>query len=283
MRWLSFYRNQKLTFGYITSDGSGVVDVGERSDFSDLRQVLESTDLATLAGKCGDSADLSLEDVEYAPTITNPKKILCVGLNYKAHQEETGRGGEGFPTIFVRFAAAQVAHSKPMVRPKESQAFDFQGEIAMIIGSNGRRISQSEALSHVAGFGIYNDGSIRDYQRHTSQFTPGKNFADTGAFGPWMMTPDEIGDLSQMEITTRLNGEVMQNAKLSQLIFDIPILISYVSKAMAWRAGDVLVTGTPGGVGFKRNPPIFMKPGDKVEIEITEIGILSNTIKDEII
>ena len=119
MRWLSFYRNQKLTFGYITSDGSGVVDVGERSDFSDLRQVLESTDLATLAGKCGDSADLSLEDVEYAPTITNPKKILCVGLNYKAHQEETGRGGEGFPTIFVRFAAAQVAHSKPMVRPKE--------------------------------------------------------------------------------------------------------------------------------------------------------------------
>ena len=162
MRWLSFYRNQKLTFGYITSDGAGVVDAGDRSVYSDLRQVLESTDLFTLAAECGDSADLLLDDVEYAPTITNPKKILCVGLNYKAHQEETGRGGEGFPTIFVRFAAAQTAHSKPMVRPRESQSFDFEGEIALIIGVNGRRITHSKALSHVAGFGIYNDGSIRD-------------------------------------------------------------------------------------------------------------------------
>ena len=281
MRWLSFYRNQKLTFGYITSDGSGVVDVGERSDFSDLRQVLESTDLATLAGKCGDSADLSMEDVEYAPTITNPKKILCVGLNYKAHQEETGRGGEGFPTIFVRFAAAQVAHSKPMVRPKESQAFDFEGEIAMIIGSNGRRISQSEALSHVAGFGIYNDGSIRDYQRHTSQFTPGKNFADTGAFGPWMMTPDEIGDLSQMEITTRLNGEVMQNAKAELLVHGFEELIEYCSTFVELEAGDVIVTGTPGGVGVARKPPVFMDEGDLIEIEVKPIGTLSNSVMRE--
>ena len=213
MRWLSFYHRQELTFGYVTSDGKGIVDAGNRSEFASLREVLEAGALSTLVQKYGDPADLTLEDVDYAPTITNPRKILCVGLNYKAHQEETGRGGEGFPTIFVRFAAAQVAHQKPIICPKESQSLDFEGEIAMIIGKTGRRITRERALSHVAGFGIYNDGSVRDYQRHTSQFTPGKNFASTGGFGPWMMTPDEIGDLSQMEITTKLNGDVMQNAK----------------------------------------------------------------------
>ena len=197
MRWLSFYHNKKLTFGYVTSDGKEVVDAGARGGFDSLREVLEADALDSLAKEGGDSGDVLLAEIEYAPTITNPKKILCVGLNYKAHQEETGRGGEGFPTVFVRFAAAQVAHQKPIIRPKESQALDFEGEIAMIIGRAGRRITKEKALSHVAGFGIYNDGSIRDYQRHTSQFTPGKNFANTGGFGPWMMTPDEIGDLAR--------------------------------------------------------------------------------------
>ena len=168
-----------------------------------------------------------------------------------------------------------------MVRPKESQAFDFEGEIAMIIGSNGRRISQSEAFSHVAGFGIYNDGSIRDYQRHTSQFTPGKNFADTGAFGPWMMTPDEIGDLSQMEITTRLNGEIMQNAKAELLVHGFEELIEYCSTFVELEAGDVIVTGTPGGVGVARNPPVFMDEGDLIEIEVKPIGTLSNSVMQE--
>ena len=281
MRWLSFYHNQELTFGYVTSDGEGVVDVGSRSDFTSLRDVLEAGALSSLPQECGDSADIPLQDVDYAPTITNPKKILCVGLNYKAHQEETGRGGEGFPTIFVRFAAAQVAHQKPIIRPKESQSLDFEGEIAMIIGRPGRRIDRESALSHVAGFGIYNDGSVRDYQRHTSQFTPGKNFACTGGFGPWMMTSDEIGDLSEMEITTRLNGEVMQNAKADLLVHGFEELIEYCSTFVELEPGDVIVTGTPGGVGAARNPPMFMDEGDLIEIEVAPIGTLSNKVERE--
>ena len=281
MRWLSFYHNQELTFGYVTSDCEGVVDVGSRSDFTSLRDVLEAGALSSLPQECGDSADIALQDVDYAPTITNPKKILCVGLNYKAHQEETGRGGEGFPTIFVRFAAAQVAHQKPIIRPKESQSLDFEGEIAMIIGRPGRRIDRESALSHVAGFGIYNDGSVRDYQRHTSQFTPGKNFACTGGFGPWMMTSDEIGDLSEMEITTRLNGEVMQNAKADLLVHGFEELIEYCSTFVELEPGDVIVTGTPGGVGVARNPPMFMDEGDLIEIEVAPIGTLSNKVERE--
>ena len=281
MRWLSFYHNQELTFGYVTSDGEGVVDVGSRSDFTSLRDVLEAGALSSLPQECGDSADIALQDVDYAPTITNPKKILCVGLNYKAHQEETGRGGEGFPTIFVRFAAAQVAHQKPIIRPKESQSLDFEGEIAMIIGRPGRRIDRESALSHVAGFGIYNDGSVRDYQRHTSQFTPGKNFACTGGFGPWMMTSDEIGDLGEMEITTRLNGEVMQNAKADLLVHGFEELIEYCSTFVELEPGDVIVTGTPGGVGVARNPPMFMDEGDLIEIEVAPIGTLSNKVERE--
>ncbi len=281
MRWLSFYHEQELTFGYVTRDGEGVVDAGSRSEFVSLRHVLEAGALSSLVRECGDSADVSLEKVDYAPTITNPNKILCVGLNYKAHQEETGRGGEGFPTIFVRFAAAQVAHDKPIICPKESRSLDFEGEIAMIIGQRGRRISRAAALSHVAGFGIYNDGSVRDYQRHTSQFTPGKNFSSTGGFGPWMMTPDEVGDLSQMEITTKLNGEVMQNAKAELLVHGFEELIEYCSTFVELEPGDVIVTGTPGGVGVARNPPVFMDEGDLVQIEVAPIGTLSNPVERE--
>ena len=174
-----------------------------------------------------------------------------------------------------------MAHQKPIIRPKESQSLDFEGEIAMIIGRPGRRIDRESALSHVAGFGIYNDGSVRDYQRHTSQFTPGKNFACTGGFGPWMMTPDEIGDLSEMEITTRLNGEVMQNAKADLLVHGFEELIEYCSTFVELEPGDVIVTGTPGGVGVARNPPIFMDEGDLIEIEVAPIGTLSNKVERE--
>ena len=225
MRWLSFYRSlpdvssgptyTQASFGYVvqTQDGAeGVVDVGMRSEYATLREAIAAQALERLVAQCGDQADVALDGLHFAPTITDPKKILCVGLNYKAHQEETGRGGEGVPTVFVRFAAAQMGHGEPMVRPRESASLDFEGEIAMIIGRGGRRIARKDAMEHVVGFGIYNDGSVREYQRQTSQFTPGKNFANTGGFGPWMMTKEAIGELSQMEITTLLNGEVMQNA-----------------------------------------------------------------------
>lgn len=278
MRWLSFLRGAQATFGYVTSAGDGVVDVGARGDFADLKSAIAADALIELAASRGDQADLSLGTVSYLPTIPNPDKILCVGLNYKAHQEETGRGGEDFPTIFVRFAAAQIGHEQPMVRPEESNTLDYEGEIALIIGKPGRRISRAAALSHVAGFGIYNDGSVREYQRQTSQFTPGKNFTGTGGFGPWMMTPDEVGDLDRLEITTRLNGEVMQNATADLLVFGFVQLIEYCSTFTDLVAGDVIVTGTPGGVGFARNPPVFMDEGDVIEVEVKPIGVLRHRV-----
>ena len=281
MRWLSFEAEGRETFGYVTSDGAGVVNIGAQSDFATLREAIEADALDSLAQQGGDNADCSLDGLTYLPTITDPKKILCVGLNYKAHQEETGRGGEGVPTIFVRFAAAQVAHNQPMIRPRESNTLDYEGEIAMIIGKGGRRISQADAMDHVVGFGIYNDGSVREYQRQTSQFTPGKNFTATGGFGPWMMTIDEVGDLDKMELTTRLNGEVMQNATSDLMVHGFKELIEFCSTFIELEPGDVIVTGTPGGVGSARKPPIFMDDGDHVEIEVKPIGTLSNPVVGE--
>ena len=278
MRWLSFERDGATSFGYVTSDGQGVVDAGARSDFSSLRLAIEAEALERIVAQCGDSPDLSLQSLTFAPPIPDPRKILCVGLNYKAHQEETGRGGEGYPTIFVRFAAAQVAHGQPMVRPRESATLDYEGEIAMIIGRGGRRISRGDALSHVVGFSIYNDGSVREWQRQTSQFTPGKNFAATGGFGPWMMTADEVGDIDKMELTTRLNGEVMQNATSDLLVHGFAEIIEYCSTFVELEPGDVIVTGTPGGVGAARKPPVFMDDGDLVEVEVKPIGTLSNPV-----
>ncbi len=278
MRWLSFLRDGVPTFGYLTSNGEGVVDVGERGRLADLKSAIGADLLSELPGRCGDQADLPLAGLTYLPTVPNPDKVLCVGLNYKAHQEETGRGGEGFPTIFVRFANAQVGHEQPLIRPRESNTLDFEGEIALVIGQGGRRIPRAEALSHVAGFGIYLDGSVREFQRQTSQFTAGKNFPGTGGFGPWMMTPDQVGDTSRMELTTRLNGQVMQNATADLLVFGFEEIIEYCSTFCELTAGDVIVTGTPGGVGAARKPPVFMDEGDEVEVEVTPIGVLRHRV-----
>ncbi|MBK80837.1 MAG: 5-carboxymethyl-2-hydroxymuconate isomerase [Gammaproteobacteria bacterium] len=278
MRWLSFIRDGAPTFGYLTSDGAGVVDVGARGKFADLKSAIAADALDELAGLCGDAADLPLEGLVYLPTVPNPDKILCVGLNYKAHQEETGRGGEGFPTIFVRFANAQVGHGQPMIRPKESNTLDYEGEIALVIGKAGRRIPKARALDHVAGYSIYNDGSVREYQRQTTQFTPGKNFPSTGGFGPWMVTRDDVADIGAMEITTRLNGEVMQNATADLLVFDFGDIIEYCSTFCELTPGDVIVTGTPGGVGAARTPPVFMDEGDEIEVEVKPIGVLRHRV-----
>ncbi len=277
MRWMSFQNNGAAAFGYV--DGDNVVDVsGVDPQIATLKDAIVADALPRLGA--ADGTRVALSTVRFDPVITMPDKIFCVGLNYKAHQEETGRGGEGEPTIFTRFAASQMGHGEPLWRPAESQALDFEGEIAMIIGRGGRRISQADAMSHVVGFAPYNDGSVRDWQRHTSQFTPGKNFAHTGGFGPWMMTPGEIGDLDKMEITTRLNGEVMQNAAASLLVFGFEKLIEYCSAFIELAPGDVIVTGTPGGVGAARKPPLWMKPGDTVDIEVSPIGTLSNPVTE---
>jgi 2-keto-4-pentenoate hydratase/2-oxohepta-3-ene-1,7-dioic acid hydratase in catechol pathway len=278
VRWLSFLRDGAPTFGYVTADGEGVVDVGGRGRLADLKSAIAADALTELAERCGDQADLPLAGVSYLPTIPNPDKILCVGLNYKAHQEETGRGGEGVPTIFVRFANAQVGHEQPMIRPRESNSLDYEGEIALIIGRAGRRIPKAEALAHVAGYSIYNDGSVREFQRQTSQFTAGKNFVGTGGFGPWMMTPEEVGDVARMELTTRLNGEVMQHATADLLVFDFGDIIEYCSTFTELVPGDVIVTGTPGGVGAARKPPVFMDEGDAIEVEVVPIGTLQHRV-----
>jgi len=276
MRWLSFEVAGRESFGFLGEDDV-LTDVGARGGFHDLKAAIAADALTQLAADVGNDR-IPLSDIRYLPTIPNPDKVLCVGLNYRAHQEETGRGGEGVPTIFTRFAASQMGHLEPMVRPRESATLDYEGEIAMIIGRPGRRIARADALSHVAGFSIYNDGSVREYQRQTSQFTPGKNFSATGGFGPWMMTLDEIGDLDDMEITTRLNGEVMQNARASLLVHGFAELIEFCSTFTALVPGDVIVTGTPGGVGAARAPPVFMDDGDSIEIEVKPIGRLVNPV-----
>jgi 2-keto-4-pentenoate hydratase/2-oxohepta-3-ene-1,7-dioic acid hydratase in catechol pathway len=280
MKIISYKHGGKATYGAVVGDG--VVDLGGRLKYADLRSLLEAGALPE-ATKVADGAapDAKLSEIEYLPLIGNPGKIICVGLNYKAHREETGRKPTDQPALFVRFAESQTAHNGPLVRPKASEMLDYEGELAVIIGKTGRHVKKADALSIIAGYSCYNDGSVRDWQNHTLQWTAGKNFMQTGAFGPWMVTTDEIPDPTALELTTRLNGAVIQNSTTDLLIFDIPTLIEYITTFTVLEPGDVISTGTPGGVGFKRDPQVFMKPGDKVEIEITKIGILANDIVGE--
>ena len=266
-----------VSFSFEGRTGFGVLQGGEIRELTspavpDLKTALE-VGLPTSAARA-----LRLDEVTLAPPIPNPGKIFCVGLNYVEHREETGRAATAHPTIFTRFADTQVAHGAPLIVPRESEKFDFEGELAVIIGKPGRRIAEADALSHVAGYACYNDGSVRGWQNHTAQFTPGKNFPGTGGFGPWMVTADELPDPTVMSVTTRLNGQVVQHAPVSDMIFPIPVVIAYLSAFTQLSPGDVISTGTPGGVGAKRVPPLWMKPGDVAEVEISGIGILRNPV-----
>jgi len=274
MRWLSFRAGGRERFGIVS--GEQVLDASNY--FPSLKEAIAAGDLPRLVNKLGGARTFELNKIEFRPPIIAPDKILCVGLNYKAHREETGNTATDNPTIFVRFGNAQVGHLENMVTPKESNTLDFEGEIAMIIGKAGRRISRDKAIDHVVGFSCYNDGSVREYQRQTTQFTPGKNFVGTGGFGPWMMTTEEIGNLDKMEVTTKLNNEVMQNAKASSLIFGFAELIEYCSTFTELVPGDVIVTGTPAGVGAARDPKVFLQAGDKIEVTVDPIGTLTNPV-----
>lgn len=281
MKLVSFLRNNKPTWG-VAVEG-GVVDCGAKlgKKYPDLKAVIANRGMAD-AKKFAASKkkpDVPAAKVKYLPPIGNPDKIICIGLNYKSHVAETGRSDAQYPTIFTRFANTQVGHGQPMIRPKNSEKYDYEGEVAVIIGRKGRHVAKADALKYVAGYSCYNDGSIRDWQRHTTQFTAGKNFPRTGALGPWMVTKDEIPDPHTLGIKTRLNGEVLQNANTSQLIFQIPRLIEYLSAFTPLSPGDIIATGTPSGVGFARKPPIFMKAGDVVEVDITGIGVLKNRLE----
>ncbi len=270
----------RTTWGVVDQDSFRDVGAVLAGRYADLKAAIVAG-LAGVAEAAASAVATPIADIEWLPVVPNPDKILCVGLNYEMHRQETGRSEVENPTIFARYANSQIGHLAPIVRPKVSTDLDYEGELAIIIGKPGRYISRDEALSHVAGYAIYNDGSIRDFQRHTHQFTPGKNFPDTGAFGPWMMTPDELGPLPDLRIQTRLNGQVVQDATFGQMIFDIARQIEYCSSFTRLEAGDVIASGTPGGVGAKRNPPLWMKPGDIVEVEIDKLGTLRNLIVDE--
>jgi 2-keto-4-pentenoate hydratase/2-oxohepta-3-ene-1,7-dioic acid hydratase in catechol pathway len=226
--------------------------------------------------------DLKFADLHLLPVITNPNKIVCVGLNYADHVRETGRELTESPALFLRVSESQVGHGQNIVRPPESHRLDYEGEIAVVIGKGGRRISEADSWSHIAGYSCYNDGSIRDWQVSTTQWTAGKNFWRTGGFGPWMVTADEIKPDQKMTLITRLNGQELQRATTDMMIHSIPRQIAYISTFIPLEAGDVIVTGTPGGVGNKRSPQVFMKPGDVVEIEVDAVGILRNGIVDDV-
>ena len=281
MRLATFKTAQGSSYGIVTA--KGIVDlkryIGNR--FADLKSLIGGNAFAEAAKHAGETPDYQESDITWLPVIPNPDRILCVGLNYQDHVVETGRDNTEQPAIFVRLPESQVGHKQPILRPRESKNLDFEAEIAVIIGKGGRRISQQSSWSHIAGYSCYNDGSVRDWQRHTIQWTAGKNFAKTGGFGPWMVTADEIPPGTKMTLSCRLNGQQMQHANTEQMIFKIPKIIEYVSSWTTLAPGDVLVTGTPGGVGARRNPPVWMKPGDKVEIEIDKVGILENSIADD--
>ena len=281
MKFVSFLLKGQAKFGI--SDGKNLTDLtGMIKDAKTLKELISNKGIQEAKEYAKKNpGNITLDQIEYLPVIPNPGKIICVGLNYSEHVKETGRTVEQNPVIFLRVPESQTAHNQPIQRPKVSTHLDYECEMAVIMGDAGKHIKPENALKHIVGYSCYNESTVRDWQQHTRQFGMGKNFEKTGSFGPHMVLAESISDYTKLSIQTRLNGKVMQEAKLSQLIFDIPTLISYVSKAIPWRAGDVLVTGTPGGVGFKRKPPIFMKEGDQVEVEISEIGILSNIIKDE--
>lgn len=285
MKFLSFTAAGKASYGAVVGEGrdAGVVDLGKRfgRKYPTLRSAIAAGALKDLVKAAqGKKPDHKLSRIKYLPVLPDAEKIICVGLNYHEHREEAGRPTTANPTLFTRWKDTQVGHEQPIIKPKESEMLDWEGELAVIIGRNGRRIPRQRAMSYVAGYSIYNDVSVRDWQRHTSQFTPGKNFDGTGPFGPWMVTPDEVKDITSQTLTTRVNGVVKQQATIDMMIFDIPALITYCSTFTTLKAGDVIVTGTPGGVGFARKPPEFMKVGDVCEVEITGIGVLRNKVKE---
>ena len=230
----------------------------------------------------GKGTDLSINDVQLLPLIPDTPVIWCVGVNYKEHQDETGRGAQEEPMFFIRTNHGLIGPYDPIIRPNISNMLDFEGELAVIIGKAGRHITKESAHEHIAGYAIFNDATIRDWQRHTIQFCPGKNFEGTGPLGPWMMTPDEFGDPYAHSLTTRLNGDVVQHTSIADMDHKIDKQIEYLSTIHTLRPGDIISTGTPGGVGSRREPPLWMEPGDTVSVEITGLGIIENRIEQEV-
>lgn len=281
MKLISFEKDGVASFGLVL-DG-GVIDAGKAlgGKYESIRAVLEADDMAALQSLALNAPDYNQNEISFLPVIPKAQKIYCIGINFMAHIKEMKRQVPEHPWVFMRTDHCQVGHEQHILRPQVSERFDFEGELAVIIGKTAHRVSRAAALTYVAGYSVFNDGSIRDYQRHSQLFTTGKNFYKSGGFGPWMVTSDEIPDPKIMTLETRLNGKVMQSATIDDLCFDIPTLIAYLSEIAPLYPGDVIVTGTPGGVGFGRDPYVWMKDGDTIEVELSHIGTLKNYVRDE--
>jgi len=280
MRLLSFRHAGASKFGAVVE--SGIVDLSARTQgrWSGLRDVLTAKALPELAALAkGATADLKLADVELLPVIPDPEKILCIGLNYASHVGEVGRELPKVPSVFSRLHNTLVPAGGNIVRPKASIAFDYEGELAVIIGERCRHVPRARALSVIAGYSCFIDASVRDFQKHS--VTAGKNFPATGPLGPWMVTADVVQDPQRLELTTRLNGAVVQRDTTDHMIFDVATIIEYLSTVTWLEPGDVIATGTPDGVGLGRKPPLWMKGGDKLEVEISGIGTLNVNVVDE--
>ena len=249
-----------------------------------LRQLLAHDGLAELGNalESSSNAGIDLDEIEYRPLLPEPGKIICIGRNYAAHAAEGGAETPTFPEIFYRGASSLIAHNAPIIRPIVSDKLDFEGEIAFVVAKTCRHATEESALDFIAGYTLFNDATIRDYQRFSSQWTIGKNFDGTGAFGPELVTADELPPgIEGLKLTTTLNGELMQDGQTNDLVFSIRTLVKILSECMTLQPGDVVVTGTPSGVGYARKPPVWMKSGDTVEIEVEGIGKLVNTIQNE--
>jgi 2-keto-4-pentenoate hydratase/2-oxohepta-3-ene-1,7-dioic acid hydratase in catechol pathway len=280
MKLASYVADGKPAFGAVTGDG--VVTLNDRlaGKYASLREALAGGALDEMRRvAAGAKPDHKLADVRFLPVIPNPEKILCVGINYKSHAAEHGQEAPKLPNIFTRFVNTLIAHDGEMIRPKVSTNLDFEGELALVIGRGGRHIKAENALEHVAGYTCFCDGSVRDFTKYS--LVASKNFPGTGPLGPWLVTTDEIPDPTKLTLVTRLNGAEMQRSGTDMLIHSIPAIIAFCSVFTPLSSGDVIATGTPDGIGAKRNPPVWMKAGDVLEIEISGIGTLRNRVVDE--
>ncbi|MCX8641427.1 MULTISPECIES: fumarylacetoacetate hydrolase family protein [unclassified Gilliamella] len=279
MKLVSYLVSDRASFGLLTENG--IIDLRKKLDnkYVDLKSLLADKEGLSIAKTFLDApCDIDEQDITYLPVIPNPNKILCVGMNYAEKRAEFNETSSA-PTLFVRFPDSQTGHKTNIIKPAITNELDYEGELAIVIGKFGFRIKQEDALSHVAGYSCYMDGSIRDWQY--TWFTAGKNWPSTGAFGPNLTTTDEIPDPTVLSLTTYLNGQQMQHDSISNLVHTVPELIAYISTFTHLSPGDVILTGSPGGVGKKRHPPVFMQDGDKIEVEITKIGRLTNTVVAE--
>ena len=284
MKFLSCEKDGNSTFGAVID--SGVVDLGARHpELADLRDAIRGGRLGDLASEAENvQADFAIEDAKLLPTIPNPEKIICIGVNYANRNEEykDGSSAPKYPSVFMRTRESLTGHEQPLMDPPESDQLDYEGEIVIVVGKEGRRIPEDRAHEHVAGLTIMNEGSLRDFLRHAKfNVTQGKNFERSGALGPWMVTPDELDPMGTLQVMTRVNGEERQNDTTDNLMFPFRYLLSYLSTFYRLKPGDVIATGTPNGAGARFDPPKYLKDGDVVEVEVPGIGILRNPVRTE--